>query len=221
MRDGVRQRLDDTILSLYRQIRYPVFPVDPVASIHRMPRCKYITYDDLARVSGVDYRTVVKACESLDGCTQYDPVNERYLVAINTSAMYGASKARIRWTTAHELGHISAGHFIELAQNMPDIQQPSAFREMEEEADYFAAAFLAPIPALKALRVRRPANIRDWFGLSQTAAEYRWSDLQRQQYDERLDDLFWIFRPSSDVKEFRRAHPKGIDIRMDAVEKWL
>ena len=135
--------------------------------------------------------------------------------------MYGASKARIRWTTAHELGHISAGHFIELAQNMPDIQQPSAFREMEEEADYFAASFLAPIPALKALRVRRPADIRDWFGLSQTAAEYRWSDLQRQQYDERRDDLFWIFRPSSDIKEFRRAHPKGIDIRMDAVEKWL
>lgn len=221
MRSEIRQRLDDTILSLYRQIRYPVFPVDPAAAIHRMPRCRYITYDNLARVSGVDYRTVVKACESLDGCTQYDPATERYLVAVNTSPMYAASRARIRWTTAHELGHIAAGHFLELIGNGQDSLQPSTFREMEEEADYFAAAFLAPIPALRALRVRRPADIRDWFGLSQTAAEYRWSDLQRQQYDERLDDLFWIFRPSSDVKEFRRRHPKEIDIQMDAVEKWL
>lgn len=221
MRDEVRQRLDDMILFLYRQIRYPNFPVDPSVSIRRIPHCRQITYDNLAMASRTDYRTVVKACESLDGCTQYDPVTGRYLVAINTSDLYSASPARIRWTKAHELGHISAGHFVELAERGATRLNPSEFREMEEEADYFAAAFLAPIPALKALHVRRPADIRDWFGLSQTAAEYRWSDLQRQQYDERLDRLFWIFRPTSDVKEFRRRRPKGIDIRMDELEKLL
>ena len=212
MREDVRQKLDDAVLYLFRELRYPVFPVDPSAIARRVDRCRYLTYDELARISVTTYEEIVRACRSLDGCTQYDPVVKRYLVVINTSHRHGASRARIRWTTAHELGHIAAGHFIELAEHGHETVSAAAFDEMEEEADYFAASLLAPIPALKTLRVKRPADIRDWFGLSQTAAEYRWADLLRIPPDERLEDYFHVFLPRSVVKDAKRM--RGIDVAM-------
>lgn len=210
MRDAVKTKLDDAVLYLFREIRYPVFPLDPENLVRRVYRCRYITYDMLAKAGGVSYGDVVKACRSVDGCTQYDPKTKRYLVAINTSDEYGASRARTRWTTAHELGHISAGHFVELYER--GYVDPSEFAEMEEEADYFAASLLAPIPAMRQLHVRRPAHIRDWFGLSQTAAEYRWADLQRQLPDERLEDRFHIFRPESMVKNQQRSSCVNVSV---------
>ena len=215
MREEIRKKLDDTILYLYREIRYPVFPVEPADIARRVYRCRYITYDELAATSKTSYENVVKACQSLDGSTQYDPATGRYLVAINTSDRYGASKPRIRWTTAHELGHIASGHFTELAKKSDFVLDSSAFDEYEEEADYFAASFLAPIPALKLLRVKRPADIRDWFGLSQLASEYRWADFQRQSGDIRLEDYFHIFRPKSLVKEIRKNDTRKIDIQIN------
>ena len=217
MRDGIRQKLDDAILYLYRELRYPVFPVQPESVVRRVYRCRYISYDDLARVSGTSYEEVVRACNSIDGCTQYDPASGRYLVAINTSDRRGASPARIRWTTAHELGHIAAGHFVELASRTEGGLQPSEFHEMEEEADYFASAFLAPSPAIQMLRAKNPANVRDWFGLSQTAAEYRWSDFRNVRCDERLEDYFYLFRPRSEVKDAQRMDTRKINVFKDSL----
>lgn len=215
MREEIRQRIDDQILLLYRMIRYPVFPLDPMTAIMKIPGCRYITYDQLAAVSGTDYQSVVKACESSDGCTQYEPKTGRYLIAVNTSKQYGASKARIRWTTAHELGHVSAGHFAEPKYINAGRSNPSLFYEMEREADYFAASFLAPIPAILAMHARKPADIRDWFGISQTASEYRWADMLRMPYDKRLADHFRYFYPVSDVKEARRRSTFRMDVLAD------
>lgn len=209
MKDSARTSIDDSIFSIYKKIRSPIFPIHSQDIVKRVHNCRYITYDELARVSNVDYPDIVKACKSLDGCTQYDPATNRYLISINTSPRYGASQARIRWTVAHELGHIIAGHFTKLNSSI------SSLKWMEEEADYFAASLLAPIPAMLLMRVRKPANIRDWFGLSQTAAEYRWSDLQAQHYDERLMDHFQIFRPRSFTKDSMLSYPKNINIIAD------
>lgn len=212
MRDRVQLQIDRTILKLYQSIRYPIFPIEPSIVIRKIPYCRYISYDRLAYVSHATYREVVIACNSLDGCTQYDVNKNRYLIAINDSDQYSASKARIRWTAAHELGHVLAGHFIELLDSG---ENPSDIQDMEEEADYFAASFLAPLPAIKLLRAKRPADIRDWFGLSQTAAEYRWADYQKMQIDEQLADYFHIFVPRSTMKDHQRLSTKRIDIVAD------
>lgn len=215
MRDEFKEILDDAVLSLYRKIRYPVFPIDPVSIIFNIKNCGYISYDRLAAVSKTSYQEVVKACNSYDGCTQYDIRKDRYLIAINNSASYGASKQRIRWTSAHELGHVFGGHFTELA-HLGKPGTPSDYQDMEEEADYFAASLLAPLPAIKLLRAKRPADIRDWFGLSQTASEYRWHDFQTMRPDERLEDRFHVFRPSSTIKDMQRSSTRKIDITVDA-----
>ena len=212
MRDHIQSQIDRAILSLYRDIRYPVFPIEPSIVIRKIPYCRYISYNRLAYVSNTSYLDVVAACNSLDGCTQYDVKKNRYLIAINDSEEYSASKARIRWTSAHELGHVLAGHFIELLDTCCN---PSDMRDMEEEADYFAASFLAPLPAIKFLHVKRPADIRDWFGLSQTAAEYRWADYQKMEIDERLVNYFRIFYPRSTMKDHQRLNTRQIDILAD------
>lgn len=212
MREHIRRRLDDEILRLYREMRDVNFPLVIGKVMVKLQNCRCISYDDLARAGKVSYRDVVSACRSLDGCTQYDPKTGRYLIAINTSDQYSATKARIRWTTAHELGHILAGHFVELAERGEKELSPSSFDEMEEEADYFAASLLAPIPAMKLLWVKRPAQIRDWFGLSQTAAEYRWADFQRDSGDPRLEEHFRIFFPRSETKYMQMLYPKKIDV---------
>lgn len=212
MRDHVQSQIDRTILNLYRNIRYPVFPIEPSVIIRKIPYCRYISYDRLAYVSHTTYQEVVHACNSLDGCTHYDVKKDRYLIAINDSDKYNASKARIRWTSAHELGHVLAGHFIELFDTG---RTPSSISDMEEEADYFAASLLAPLPAIKLLRAKRPADIRDWFGLSQTAAEYRWADYKKFPIDTNLEDYFHIFFPRSNMKDSQRLNTRRIDIAVD------
>lgn len=216
MREQVKLILDQTILSLYRSIRYPVFPIDPSRIVKFIANCRLISYDELSKSSNMSYEDVVKACQSLDGATQYDHATDRYLIAINTSKQYSASEPRIRWTIAHELGHIAAGHFIELANMKCNDIVPSSLNEFEEEADYFAASFLAPSPAIQLMRVKRPADIRDWFGLSQIASEYRWAEYNREIPNIELLNYFKDFRPRSTVKDFRLAHPPGINIRADA-----
>jgi len=213
MRDNVQLQIDRTIFYLYRNFIDPVFPIEPSIVIRKIPYCRYISYDRLAYVSHTTYQDVIAACNSLDGCTQYDIKKDRYLIAINDSDKYSASKARIRWTSAHELGHVLIGHFIEL---LDTDKNPSDIKDMEEEADYFAASLLAPLPAIRFLRAKRPADIRDWFGLSQTAAEYRWTDYQRTKIDEHMANYFKIFCPRSNIKDNQRMNTRRIDIVADA-----
>lgn len=212
MREHIKERLDNQILELYERIQYPVFPIKPAYIIKGLDNCEYISYDRLALVSHSSYNEVVIACNSYDGCTQYDTKGKRYLIVVNTSARHNASKARIRWTCAHEIGHVLSGHFIELEGSGED---PSDNAEMEEEADYFAASFLAPLPAIKYLNATRPADIRDWFGLSQIAAEYRWNEYKRAIADHRLDTHFRFYRPRSTVKSMSYGNVPGISIIAD------
>ena len=174
MRKEAKARIDRAVLYLYRNAFSEIlFPIQPEKVVHRLALCRYITYEELAMASGKTVRDVVKACNSSDGCTHYDPKKNRYLMAINTS---GRSRARTMWTTAHELGHIAADHFVELVNDGKLEALPSELVYMEEEADYFAASFLAPFPAIRLVRAKSAGDIRAWFGLSRTASEYRWEE---------------------------------------------
>ena len=212
MRDEAKARIDRAVLYLYRNAFSEImFPVQPEKVVHKLTLCRYITYAELARVSGKTLSDVSRACNSSDGCTHYDPRTNRYLMAINTS---GRSRARTRWTTAHELGHIAADHFVELVNDGRLEASPSELVYMEEEADYFAASFLAPFPAIRMVRAKSPGDIRAWFGLSQIASEYRWSEFLKNTETGEIDRFFNRYaggRPREAVKLESRA----IDIWAD------
>ena len=79
---------------------------------------------------------------------------------------------------AHELGHVVLNHLPYIAEpliaehNFNNLSNP----ELEAEADYFAAAFLCPMPLFDILGVKSAKDIEITFGLSHEASECRWND---------------------------------------------
>lgn len=214
MREDARLRIDDAVLFLYKnafqEIRYPI---DPQHVIGKLKLCRCMSYEELAAVNGVTVADVIRACNSADGCTHYDPKTNRYLMAINT---HGRPAQRIRWTAAHELGHIAANHFIELVNDGKQVANPSDLAYMEEEADYFAASFLAPFPAIRALSAKSAEDIRCLFGLSQTAAEYRWAEFADDNGNTELDLFFRKRIPRSNGERPGIVSGRALDVWADA-----
>lgn len=198
MREEVKNLLDLRIRMLYEHHIVSVFPVQPLTVLRMIPNCRCMSYRRLAEVSGRNLTEIVRACGSGDGSTTYDPILNRYLVVINYD---GRSRARVRWTAAHELGHILAGHFLELGT---DAVRVSDLPCMEDEADYFAASFLAPIAAIRRIGAKSAADVRDWFDISQAAAEYRWAEFLRSHKDGCLEDYFSWARARSVLKTGKR-----------------
>ena len=215
MRPEVKRTLDDTIEYLYHnQLAGAAFPIEPRFIVDRLYKCRYISYARLAKESGKTINDIIDAFRSQDGCTHYDPRNDRYLISINET---GRSKARIRWTIAHELGHISAGHFVELA-NQGIFEIPTdGYQFMEEEADYFAASLLAPFPAIKAAHIENPDEIRKLFGLSSIASNYRFSEYRLHSNEVSSTDAMFEKIVSRSVRKDRWNIPiKPIDVWPDA-----
>lgn len=181
MRESVREKINQSVFQIYFDIEHVKFPINPADAVAMFPNCRIMTYETLAAVSGKTHEEIVKTCESYDGCTKYSPVTDRYLILINDSSRNSRCSERVCWTMAHELGHIVCGHFGELS----DIQRSSDInnREMEEEADFFAASLLAPLPALSIIGVKGVEDIRKGFGLSQLASERRWSEFKDFLYN--------------------------------------
>ena len=99
--------------------------------------------------------------------TLYDPDTNRYLILYNAEMNAG----RIRWTLAHEIGHIYIGHLeiiegAEIAYN----EQRGFYDQFESEADYFAWNLLAPLPILREMGIRSASEIKATYGLSNQAA---------------------------------------------------
>ncbi len=209
MREEIRRRLDEEIRVLYERRIVRGFPVQPIALTLRRRDCRYISYESLAAASGRSLQEVVLAMGSADGCTNYDPKKNRYLIAVNDE---GRTRTRVRWTTAHELGHIYAGHFIELANAGRHEASPSELPYMEEEADYFAASLLAPIPAIRKMRAKSADDVRRWFDLSRTAASYRWAEYLQCKNQTVLDGFFRWASAESAVKTGEMMHRKPRDI---------
>lgn len=75
--------------------------------------------------------------------------------------------ARLRFTIAHEFGHIMLLHLNKLVDN-----------EYEREANMFAARILMPICVIKECKAYTPKQISELCGVSLTAATFRAKRLQ-------------------------------------------
>ncbi len=83
----------------------------------------------------------------------------------------GCSSERQRFTVAHELGHILAGHVgrFELVNREPS----PGDNPIEQEANVFASRLLAPACVLWGCNVQTAEDIRRLCHISHEAAEYR------------------------------------------------
>lgn len=92
---------------------------------------------------------------------------------------YDSSKSneRIRFTLAHELGHIICKHEFQLMDESyittRNSEPSSSDSIIESEANMFAARLLAPACVLHELKLFTPTEIAEYCCISQQAAEFR------------------------------------------------
>lgn len=169
--------LENLVLNIYMQMDRIVFPIKPKEIIQYIPNCKYLSYSSFAKINNCSMQTVINICESVSGCSQYDVTNDRYLIICNESqSFYGNTLGRQRWTCAHELGHILCDHFrmLQMQKMSENNLTNSSIIVFEREADAFASILLAPFPLFKMLNIRSQQDVQYHFGLSKTAAQYRY-----------------------------------------------
>ena len=107
--------------------------------------------------------------ESEDGFTKIIEVNGvfRYCIFYNDSLC----DARIRFTIAHEIGHIRLGHLDE--NILP-------YKIAEAEANYFAKYLLSPHPVSNKLQLASPAEFAETYHISNQAAEYTFTSYRKR-----------------------------------------
>lgn len=86
------------------------------------------------------------------------------------------SVGRMRFTVAHELGHILLGHVgkYDLVSREPSSKDNS----IEQAANVFASRLLAPACVLWGCGVNSAREIAQLCNISQAAAEFRWMRMQ-------------------------------------------
>ena len=169
--------INNQVLNIYYNMQQICFPINIHKVIELIPNCRYMSYQKFAQVNGCTINDVIQICESQSGCTQYDVLNNRYLILCNQSTKNNNNIGRQRWTCSHEIGHIICKHLDISAYNM--LSENGFIKdynpEFEAEADYFAATLLSPFPLFKLLNIRSKVDIQNIFGLSCKASDYRYN----------------------------------------------
>lgn len=168
--------INNLVLDIYGKLPKIQFPLDIKSVISYLPNCRYMSYQDFAKINECTIDDVIQICESKSGCTHYDIMQNRYLILCNQSTQDNNNIGRQRWTCGHEIGHVVCKHhaisaYEKLSENSL-LQIDNA--EYEMEADYFAATILAPFPLFKLLGIESAIDIQNTFGLSTEASIYRY-----------------------------------------------
>lgn len=190
--------INNLILNLYSELPSLKFPIDTMEIIKHIPNCRYMSYQQFAKVNKCSIEDIVQICESKSGCTHYDISNNRYLIMCNQS-IQDNNIGRQRWTCSHEIGHILCKHHIisayeKLSENsLLKITNP----EYEAEADYFAATLLSPFPLFKYFNIQSAIDIQNIFGLSRKASTNRFNQYIKWKQNRRKtaweNDLIKIY----------------------------
>lgn len=168
--------INSLVVDIYSKLPTIRFPLDIQMVIDSIPNCKYMSYQRATQINNCNLDDVIKLLGSAFGCTQYDIVENKYIILCNESTENYNTFERQRWTRAHEIGHIICNHFSLIADKKIARRNSSLLTkdEFELEADYFAASLLAPFPYFKLLNIKSVIDVQNVFGLSTEATLYRY-----------------------------------------------
>lgn len=130
-----------------------------------------------------DFRWLVALDEELPGAEAKADCAEKTIV-IKQSVYDGIrlGRPRSRMTLAHEIGHIVLGHAGTRLRSLGRDRVAAWNRDVgseEQEARWFAAVFLSPTRL--ASTCGDPQALAERFGLSGSAAERRWDELEARR----------------------------------------
>lgn len=183
-------RYNGTVLKAYEFVEKNVteFPVD-LFEIIKKSQWGLLTYEDLAVLNNCTVEDVCQ-CFGKDGYSIYNGNN--YSIAYNSTKKYSA---RVRFTLAHEIGHIVLNHHRDF--NVTTVMENNFSREeykiLENEANCFARNLLSPVPLVKTLSLNEYYfKMSNFFGLSFQAVKSRISLYKNDLYyldDEHINQM--------------------------------
>lgn len=164
---GRQEQIKWLVLSLYRKLPHITFPLNPLLVIDCIDNCRYLSYQKYCELNHCGIEEVVRMCHSKYGCTHYRADLNRFLILCNNSTDNENSVPRQRFTCCHEIGHVVCGHLTSGSKSQ---------KAKEEEADYFSATILAPLPLFQSLNIKSPIDVQNVFYISAEAALYRYKE---------------------------------------------
>ena len=147
--------ITEIIEDLYEDIGYSSVPVD-VFEVCRLLKIRIKTYSALQRTKRFNANKL-----SEDGYNYYDKKRKEYVVYYNDYL----SMNRIRFTIAHEIGHIMLEHDEHNILN-------------ETEANFFAKTMIAPLCVIGFRNLQNEYDVSSEFQISQECAGYVYSQYQ-------------------------------------------
>lgn len=144
------KKAEQQVLSFYESLPGDIrqFPLNIRKAILTLGNCTIYSYQEVVERNNISIDEVIIFCGSDTGCTIKQDDN---CIVMFNDAPEMVTERKI-FTLAHELAHILLG-------------------ESEEEANYFAACILCPMPVLSKLNPQTPLSVQKLFGLSREAAE--------------------------------------------------
>lgn len=137
-----------------------VLPVRPLDFLAMFPSIvRVCTYSDFMRINNCDREDAINTLSSKDGFTIC--ANGKYVICYNEMQH---PLQRVRWTLAHEIGHIALGHLY-------DNETP--YDVLDREADAFACEFLAPALVLYSIGALDADEIQAACDISNSAAMHK------------------------------------------------
>jgi len=123
-------------------------------------------------------------------------MKERVFIFYNDKCNLG----RIRFTLAHELGHVLLGHLNGNRKVTARNREPSIHDcSLEQMANVFASRLLAPACIIDALGLYRPDQLMNLFGISHQSSEYRLLRMEIVENRKKFGNPFERHRLEKDV----------------------
>ena len=160
-------------------------PVDPWKVAADLPNVHICKWTDLRENCGDDDPLFIDK-EGADAKTQHLRGQADYLVVYDDRV---ENYQRVRWTIAHEIGHIVLGHltsFDATALNRGSLTE-AEYRVLEREADTFAVNLLAPMTIINRLpSIRTKDDLKALCDLSGEASDNCMEELRLLKSGQKL-----------------------------------
>lgn len=172
-----KPRFDLACRSAYQTLHYlkiHSFPFNILPILDKF-NIMVATYGEVAKGSGKSIQDIIISTGTEDGLTIY--AHGTYIVLYNETIQVSG---RIRWTLAHELGHIVLKHFTDFdaTQLTRGGLTDSEYKVLDREANTFASEFLCSPALVNVLPISNTNAISTILGISYEAAAYAKKKLQ-------------------------------------------
>lgn len=193
MMKKIRYRLIKTIANnVFISCKLNSYPIDLFLLFKKFKNCRVVSYSTHMKKFNLTEKETISHFGSDEGCTIYNPLKDRYIVFYNDLDTYFKIPERIRWTLAHELGHVLLEHhkISDKTKLFRNSLSDAEYSWMETEANRFASLLLANPIILDKLNIISESDIKKYCNISLEASTYRYESLlkwQKNRYTTKYD----------------------------------